>query len=377
MKRLLYVAIDVDDKNFHGAAFCRRSGEFIEFRCKPTSGALLHQLKHLQNKGYKLKTCYESTYIGYSLHRVLNKHGIDNIIIASSLIPIIPGKKVKTDRIDAKRLAVLYAKGELKPIRIHDEEDEHSRALIRSRGFIVRQRSDLKRHTLSLTRQLGFNYKQESSNKEYWTKTYLKWLKDKAEDTSPVVAENISMLLKQYIFFNDQISEYDAKIKQLSETPRYHKRVSYLCCFRGIGLLTAMTLVTEIGDARRFPHPRNLTSYSGMDIREHSSGGKEKKFGITKMGNHNIRRTVIESCQRVGMRCVVSKRLKAVRAGQPEQVIEVADRCMRRLRKRYHHLQHKGKHINKVKVACARELLSFVWEVMCMAADESKMPLPA
>ena len=108
------------------------------------------------------------------------------------------------------------------------------------------------------------------------------------------------------------------------------------------GVLTAMILVTEIGDARRFPHPSNLTSYSGMDIREHSSGGKEKKFGITKMGNHHIRRTVVEACQRVGLRCVVSKRLKAARADQPEQVIEVADRCMARLRKRYHHLLHRG-----------------------------------
>ena len=98
-----------------------------------------------------------------------------------------------------------------------------------------------------------------------------------------------------------------------------------------------------------------------MDIREHSSGGKEKKFGITKMGNHHIRRTVVEACQRVGLRCVVSKRLKAARADQPEQVIEVADRCMARLRKRYHHLLHRGKNINKVKVACAREMLAFVW----------------
>ena len=70
MKRLLHVAIDVDDKNFHGAGFCQKTKQTIEFRCKPTSGALLQQLKKLQDKkGYKLKTCYESTYIGYSLHR--------------------------------------------------------------------------------------------------------------------------------------------------------------------------------------------------------------------------------------------------------------------------------------------------------------------
>ena len=69
MKRVLHVAIDVDDKNFHGAGFCQKTKQTIEFRCKPTSGALLQQLKKLQDNGHKFKTCYESTYIGYSLHR--------------------------------------------------------------------------------------------------------------------------------------------------------------------------------------------------------------------------------------------------------------------------------------------------------------------
>ncbi len=60
-----------------------------------------------------------------------------------------------------------------------------------------------------------------------------------------------------------------------------------------------MTLITEIGNIRRFKHPNKLTSYCGLDVAEYSSGGKEKKFGITKMGNRQIRTAAIESCQRV------------------------------------------------------------------------------
>ena len=370
MRKLLHVAVDVDDKNFHGAGFCRKTQETIEFRCKPTNGALLHQLEKLQSKGFMLKTCYESTYIGYSLHRMLTDKGIDNEIIASSLIPTKPGRRVKTDRVDAKRLAALYAKDELTPIFIPDQEDEAARALIRSRAFVVRQRSDLKRHVLSLMRTQGCNYKQETSNKTYWTKGHVTWMLQQAENFSPLVSANINLLLEEYNSLSVRIAAYDAKIEEMSKLPRYREQVANLSCFRGIGILSAMVFVTEIGDARRFPHPRNLTSYAGLDIREHSSGGKEKKFGITKMGNANLRTTAIESCQRAGLRCVVSKRLKAARAGQSKRVVEVADRCMARLRKRYHHLLYRGKQVNKVKVACARELLSFVWEVMCLASNK-------
>ena len=99
-----------------------------------------------------------------------------------------------------------------------------------------------------------------------------------------------------------------------------------------------------------------------MDISEYSSGGKEKKFGITKMGNWRIRTAVIESCQRLDRVKTLSKRLKAHRNGQDLKVIDIADRCTARLKKKSNHLLDLGKHRNKVKVACAREFLGFVWE---------------
>ena len=129
-----------------------------------------------------------------------------------------------------------------------------------------------------------------------------------------------------------------------------------------------MTLITEIGDIKRFSHPAKLTSYAGLDISESSSGGKEKKFGITKMGNHRIRTTVVESCQKSSMDYRVSKRLRADRKGQPKEIVDIADRCMKRLRKKSLRLQHANKHINKVKVACAREFLCFTWEALMAVA---------
>ena len=68
------------------------------FRCKPEGAALVKELRKLQKKNYHIKTCHEATYVGYSLHRYLENKGIASMVVAPSLIPVIPGKKVKTDR---------------------------------------------------------------------------------------------------------------------------------------------------------------------------------------------------------------------------------------------------------------------------------------
>ena len=157
------------------------------------------------------------------------------------------------------------------------------------------------------------------------------WLDRNLEKLSDVAKLNIKLLLNQYEELCDAITDYDSKIEEFAVSEKYKKKKEALCCFRGISTLSAMTLITEIGDIKRFSHPAKLTSYAGLDISEYSSGGKEKKFGITKMGNRRIRTTVVESCQKSSMDYRVSKRLRADRKGQPKEIVDIADRCMKRL----------------------------------------------
>ena len=110
MEKLLHVGIDVDDKAFHAAAFNEKTGDVMEFSCKPTQTALLKKLRKLEKTGHRLKTCYEASYIGYSLHHFLELQGIKNAIVAPALIPELPGKRIKTDRIDCNKIASYFAK---------------------------------------------------------------------------------------------------------------------------------------------------------------------------------------------------------------------------------------------------------------------------
>ena len=368
-KSILYVGLDVDDKSFHGCGLSAESGEVIRFKSRPTFGAVMKKLGQWENKGFTLRVCYEATYIGYTLCRALRGQGMACEVIAPSLTPEKPGERVKTDRIDCLKLAEYYAKDMLTPIHVPDEEDEQVRDLIRARSFLVTQRKRLKQNILSICRRHGVHYKEaRGATATYWTRSHMRWLTAQVNAWTGARKKTVQILLDQLDQLNEGITEYERCIEQYADEDRYRRQKGALNCFRGLDTLSSMTLATELGDILRFAHPKRLTSYSGMDLREYSSGGKEKKYGITKMGNWRIRSTVVEACQRVTDAPRLSKRLKAARKDQDENVIAVADRCMARLHHKAKRMQQAGKHVNKIKVACARELLGFVWEALRLVA---------
>lgn len=369
MKKLLHVGLDVDDKSFHIGAFCSGTGEFFELSCRPTVASLLKKLENFKEQNFEINLCYEATYIGYSLCRSLRKENINTEIIAPSLIPELASSRVKTDRLDANKLAKYYASGLLTIIHVPSEEDERDRDLIRSRSFLVDQRKDLKKHILSICRRNSIQYKQEENSlAQHWTATHIDWLIGEINKLSGALRSTLDLLIFQLQKTNECINDFEQKIQEMSETEKYKKKKDSLNCFRGVNTLTSMILITEIGDVKRFKHPKQLTSYAGLDVAEYSSGGKERRFGITKMGNKRIRTAAIESCQRVDKANLLSRRLKTHRQGQDIKVIDVADRCIKRLKIKSNRLLDAGKPKNKVKVACAREFLNFIWEALNVAA---------
>ena len=170
------------------------------------------------------------------------------------------------------------------------------------------------------------------------------------------------MLLRQLSGLNQILAEYGQQIEVLAQAPRYQRAVQSLTCYKGIKNIFALTMITEIGDIKRFPHPRQLVSWIGMDIREYSSGGKHNHFGITQHGNRYIRTAFVEANQRGYRSTRMGRDLKARRKDTAPELINIADRCLRRLNKKGNRLLLAGKHPHKVKVACAREMVGFVWE---------------
>ena len=104
-EKIIYVGLDVDDQNFHGAVLISASGEVIEFKCRPNTKGLINQLQNLKAKlqDFNLKICYEATYIGFTLQRDLATQGYACDVITPSSIPRAHGNRTPTDRIDASK----------------------------------------------------------------------------------------------------------------------------------------------------------------------------------------------------------------------------------------------------------------------------------
>lgn len=362
---IFFLAIDVDDKAFHGCGINKETGEIREFACRPTIGHLDKKLEGFKKEGAAIKICYETTYLGFSLCRALEKKGYECDVIAASLIPEKPGKLVKTDRIDCRKMAEYFMNGQLTKVHVPTLEEEMARGLVRSRKFVGEQMRSLKGHILSMCRRVGANYRLEGKDqkKHYWTKPHREWLQSQIKaQGNHELSFNMALLLKQLGQYEETIKTYDEEIKRIAQEEFYKEKVESLCSYRGIDTLTAMTLVTELGDIKRFSHPRQLCSYAGMELREYSSGGHERRYGMSKMGNTHIRTSAIESCQLASRIPKVGKGLKARRSAVNPKYIEIADRCMNRMYGKSRRLLQRGKPANKVKVACAREMLCFVWE---------------
>jgi transposase len=363
-ENVIYVGVDVDDNSFHVTALIPETGEVIETKTKSNLKGLVNKLEDFKKKfpNHALKICYEATYIGFTLQRDLASKGYDCVVVAPSSIPRVHGNQVKTDRVDAGKLAQFLSAGILTFVSVPDKETESDRDLLRSRQFMLHQLAEVRTHIQSLLRRNGIHYKSETKNISHWTKHHLSWLDTKADEAVGSFKQNLKLLVQQMKWLNHSLSEYGKAVDELATTEKYKKQVSALVCYKGIKNIFAMVMITEIGNVKRFAHPRQLVSWMGMDVCEYSSGGKSHKFGITGHGNRYLRTAFVEANQRAIGGTRLSDDLKQRRKNIDPDLIHIADRCMARIRKKGMRLLHAGKHSNKVKVACAREMVGFVWE---------------
>jgi len=368
-ENIQFIGIDVDDKAYHVSVYNQLEDNSYEFKCGPSPELLIRAFKRHKISPEAHQICYEASYIGFSLYRRLTSAGYNCQITAPSLIPSQPGMRQKTDKIDSRKLARFYAKGLLTFIYIPDETDEAVRDLLRSKRFLIGQQTKIKNHINGLCRRLGLDYKQETGKLSRWTGHHLSWLEtrvNKLEQTHTKI--NFKILIKQYEDVSKNIELYDSEIEHLAELPRYQKKVKILSAFKGVKATTALTLISELGDIRRFDHPRRITSYAGFDLAEYSSGGKSKRYGITKCGNPHLRRAAVDAVKFAIRSPAAGPIVRKRREGIDVETAKIVSKCSQRLYKKGSRMKHAGKPPKKVQVACAREFLGFVWEALQKAS---------
>jgi transposase len=238
------------------------------------------------------------------------------------------------------------------------EQDEAVRDLMRCREDAKRDLLRARHRLLKFLLRRGRVYVGRA-----WTGRHEEWLRSQVwdRDVEEEVFEDYRLAIGQ---IEERIRALNARIEAISQEEGYREPVGWLRCFRGIDTVTAMTVLSEVSDFRRFRTAGRLMSYLGLVPSEHSSAERVRRGGITRAGNSHVRRVLVESAWHSRHRPAVGKELRKRREGQPKWVIAHADRAMVRLHRRYKRLMHAGKPHNKVTTAIARELAGFLWAVL-------------
>lgn len=323
-----------------------------------TPAAVQKLVKQLGKGDARLSFCYEAGGCGYGIHRQLTQLGCDCLVVAPSLIPRKAGDRVKTDRRDSMSLARLHRAGELTAVWVPDETQEALRDLTRAR-------EDMKHLQRQAKQQLGgflLRHGQRYDGKSNWTQAHYRWLEG-IKFKQPVQ----QIVFQEYVdtikSLSQRVAAFDQELESAAAQSVFWPVIEALMAMRGVSLLTATTIMAEIGDLRRFAGAPQLMAYLGLVPSEHSSGGNKSRGGITKTGNGHVRRVLVEAAwtYRHPARKTAFLQRRAERT--PEAVQAIAWKAQKRLCARYQLMQGRGKLKVQACTAVARELAGFIWAI--------------
>ena len=354
-----YVGLDVHKETIAVAVAESNGGELRYIgEISNTPEAIDKLVKQLRKGGADLSFCYEAGPCGYGIHRQLTDHGWDCHVVAPSLIPKKAGDRVKTDRRDSLMLARLHRAGELTAVWVPDSAQEALRDLTRAREDMKHLQRQAKQRLLAFLLRHGRRYDGKSN----WTQAHYRWMETvKFEHTVQQI------VFQEYVdtakALTKRIDSLDKQIESATAESVFWPVIEGLMALRGVNLLTATTIVVEIGDLRRFDSAPQLMAYLGVVPSEHSSGGTTSRGGITKTGNGHVRRVLVEAAWSYRFPARKSAVLQK-RAEQTSEVVQdIAWKAQTRLCGRYRLLTERGKLKVQACTAIARELAGFIWAI--------------
>ena len=287
----IYVGIDVHHKSWKVHIY---SDEFeLKSMSSPVGveGVCNYLERHYSGANYQI--AYEAGFSGYWIQRAFSAKGINCRVIHASDVPTTDKEKLhKTDKVDSRKIAKGLRSGELNFVHIPDQALELDRSLIRSRHQLTKDSTRVKNRIKAILKLQGIEVPDEYHEGK-WGKKFITWLRSLQLGS---VSGNIALQtpINELCFLEEQKKQVDRAIKELSATDRYENNLRLLQTIPSIGLLTAMILLTEIGDMSRFKRLDELCSYCGLVPTSHDSGDTERTGGLSRRGNGLVKKVLIE-----------------------------------------------------------------------------------
>lgn len=242
---------------------------------------------------------YEASSCGFETYDQLRALGWKMSIVAPTHITkSTHSKKRKTDLRDAKHLwEVLMSHGELgtelPEIWIPSRELQEEREITRRRLKLSESSCRVKNGILSLLRM--HKIKRPEGMKTAWTRKHVAWLRGLAKDEA--LGACVQTVLESYVreleFVEEEIETLQKAVETLAEEPKYRGAVEKMTEVPGVGILTALTFLVELGELTRFDNRRQIGSYLGLVPASYESGeANDRKGHITRLGPPRVRKVL-------------------------------------------------------------------------------------
>src|SRR6202049_1614083 len=274
---------------------------------------------------------------------------------------------VKTDRRDSLMLARLHRAGELTAVWVPDDAQEGLRDLTRAREDMKHLQRQAKQRLCAFLLRYGKCY----SGKSNWTQAHYRWLEEQqfGHSVQQIVFQEYVDTVKA---LSKRVDGLDAQLESAASESVFWPVIQGLMALRGVNLLTATTVVAEIGDLKRFASAPQLMAYLGLVPSEHSSGATKSRGAITKTGNAHVRRVLVEASWTYRHPARKTTHLQRRAERTSEAVQDIAWKAQKRLCARYRLMEGKGKLKVQACTAVARELTGFIWAI----GQELPQPVP-
>ncbi len=287
----LFIGLDVHKKSW-AVTIQERQLVLKRFSMEADADLLIAYVsKHFPT--YEVECCYEACCLGYGIYHALTKAGWLVLVVNPADIP--KGNKqstTKTDKVDSAYLAKQLASGHLRGIYVPSHKQEQFRSLFRRRNDLVKSLRRIKCHIKSMLLYYGITVPLQYDNVN-WSKNFLQWLQKQHWSYAPA-NEALKSRLSEYQFLKKEYLHICNELRAYARK-QYKKEYYLLRSIPGVGPFTAIGLLAEVGDIKRFHGIDKLSSYIGLVPSVRSSGEKSYTCGITYRSKGLLRSYLIEA----------------------------------------------------------------------------------
>lgn len=327
--KTVFIGIDLHQRSWHVTAIVEDQVVFSG-NVPPEAEDFFKLLRHFGRN--PIEVAYEAGCFGFWLYELLRAKGIKCIVVPPSLVPVESGNRVKTDRRDSRKLAIMLSRGLLKEVWVPNPQQLAHRQVIRRRRQFIGDRVRVQHRIKSELRCFGFPL---PGSRGPWSVSLVRWLKA-VRFQDHYQQQSFKRLLAEYDYLCKLVEEQTRLLRKLAATEHYASQMKLLKTISGIGPISAMELLLELGDISRFARGEQLAAYLGLTPSQYSSGDNIRLGRITRTGKTSLRGTLTEaawtSIKKDPALYLVYERLKA-RCGAKRAIVAIARRLLLRARR--------------------------------------------